>query len=199
MAKKSAFCLAVQKTRKYMQLSTFGHTQDITASQVEVATQFVGELYGSATCQSLNKLRCEKVQKKNVSTRKLPPTDDSFMQHLLHAKYQLLIWEQANTGMQLLPDLNNYGYTFENSVIHPVMMTISPAAPELLSELVCCCQRNECSGEGCCCFMNDQPCTVACGCEAWVNTNDEDGACGNPLTYIVYCREEHDQDDDINE
>ena len=87
--------------------------------------------------------------------------------------------------MQVLPGINN-GYTFENSVIHPVMVTIPPAAPESLSELVCSCQRNECSGEGCCFFLNEQPCTVAAGCEARVNTDDEDGACGNPLTYIGY-------------
>ena len=79
----------VPKTRKYMQLSTLGHRQDITASQVEVATQFVGELNGSATCQSINKLKCERVQKNTTSTCKLSPTDDHFMQHL-HAKFQLL-------------------------------------------------------------------------------------------------------------
>ena len=56
-----------------------------------------------------------------------------------------------------------------------------------------------CSGEGCCCFMNEQSCTVTCRCEAWVKSGDEDGACGNPITYIVYCSEEQDEDDVIDE
>jgi len=57
-------------------------------------TNFVGLLYGSKACISLDALRKDKVlSNKHVRPRMLPPTDDSFVLHLMRCLYQLLVWK----------------------------------------------------------------------------------------------------------
>ena len=97
-----------------------------------------------------------------------------------------MIWKQAIVGIQTLPDIMECGYKEEAGAVTPIFSNQPPAAPELLNELICNCSRDQCDGEQCYCFMNEQPCTSACGCEAWTDTSDDAGACGNPLTYLVY-------------
>jgi hypothetical protein len=42
----------------------------------------------------------------------------------------------------------------------------------------------------------EQPCTAACGCEVWIDTSDDGGACGNPLTKLVHDQEVSDNDEE---
>ena len=51
--------------------------------------------------------------------------------------------------------------------LRPQMMSQSPAAPELLNDLVCECLNGLCD-EACSCFRNEQQCTAACVCKAAV-------------------------------
>ncbi|KAH3834576.1 hypothetical protein DPMN_107906 [Dreissena polymorpha] len=80
------------------------------------------------------------------------------MLHLLRYIYQLLIWRSALSPTSL-PDPVDFGYTVntESSLYVPQMMTQAAAAPELMSDLVCCC-TNSCDAE-CVCCSNEQPCT----------------------------------------
>lgn len=104
-----------------------------------------------------------------------------------------MIWKQAGTGLQ---NITECGYKEEDGKIAPLFSNQPPAAPELLSELICDRSHDQCDGEQYYCFMNEQPCTAACGCEAWTDTSDGDGACGNPLTYQVYDQKVSDDDDE---
>ena len=58
------------------------------------ATRLVGALYGKADCESFNELRCVWETRKNVSAKKLPPTDDIFELHLTRCILQLGIWRE---------------------------------------------------------------------------------------------------------
>ena len=84
--------------------------------------------------------------------------------------------------MQILSEYAECGYKEKDETVAPVLSNLPAAAPELFDELICRCNRDQCNGEQCHCFMNEQPCTAACGCEAWTDTADDDGACGNLLT-----------------
>ena len=74
--KKTAFRFVEQKSGKYQMLSSLGDNEQPTVGQIATATELVGNLYGASQCTSLNKLRCERMKKKSVSARKLPPTDE---------------------------------------------------------------------------------------------------------------------------
>lgn len=142
---------------------------------------FVGSLYGKKDCVSLNNFRCEKAGK-NIPGKKLPPTEDSFRLHVLGCIYQLMIWRNANIPVHDTIDSTEFGYEKEpeTGILQSKLMCQSPAAPELLNDIVCLCRSNDCS-EDCTCLSNGQACTVACSCEA--STDDfGDNNCTNPLT-----------------
>ena len=97
--KKSAFCIIYEKSEKYQAVSSLGNTHVSSDQEAVCATMFVGQLYGDWSCTSLNRLRCDSVKKQKVAAKKLPPTNDRFMQHLLRVCLQLMIWRQACVGM----------------------------------------------------------------------------------------------------
>ena len=136
---------------------------------------------------SLNLLRCEKAGKMNIQGKKLPPTEDVF--HFTPSPMfvpQLLIWKQAVVPKPDISDATKYGYKRIQDCpgLQIQMMQQSPAAPELLNDLVCDCHPDACAVE-CSCLENGQPCTAACFCEA-----DEDGEegtlCGNSLNHSSF-------------
>ena len=191
--KAKAFKLMMEKSGHHQSLRDLGTDQIISRSVREACTGFVGSLYGRTGCNSMNALRCEEAAKK-VTPRKLPPTEDSFQQHVLRTLYQLLIWRQANSLFQVLPDPIYFGYFKDlDGSLRPVMMTQSPAAPELLNDLVCQCTNNSCNSN-CTCLNNNQPCTSACSCEAKLPGDESDHLCTNSLTLSALYEDDSDSD-----
>lgn len=167
IGKKSVFKILSKNASLLSGLSTLGNTPDLTRDHITACTMLVGALYGNPSCKSLNKLRTEKVlRNKLVKPRRLPPTDDSFLLHLQRCLRQLLIWKHALVPYYSQPPFINYGYITDNITgnVKPRMMTQAAAAPELLSDVVCEC-KDMCDAL-CPCTPLEQPCTVACGCEA---------------------------------
>lgn len=136
--KAKAFKLMMEKDAVHQPLQhvqSLGESRNISRSVRESCTRFIGSLYGKAGCDSLNVLRCEKAAKK-VTPRKLPPTEDSFEQHVLRTACQLMMWRQADRLLLEMPDPIFFGYFKEtDGSLCPVMMTQSSAAPELLNDL----------------------------------------------------------------
>ena len=165
-------------------LANIGKGKVPSKEELKACIYFVGLLYGATHCDSLNKLRVDKVLKiKRVKPRKLPPTDDSFSLHLLRCIYQLLIWKGCLTAMLDMPDPTEFGYMVDTDtgLYRPHVMSQSVAPPELLSDLVC-----ECSdfcNEDCVCSANEQPCTHACECKGCVD--DVDDICKNIFTILA--------------
>ena len=187
--KKQAFKMIQNncKARKYQNMKLLSSGRDLTTDTKNACIGFVGELYGSYKCTSLDTLRAHKASCKNpVSVKRMPPTSNSFNLHMLRCQYQLMAWGKAGVYMQDLPDPRHFGYEEVDGRMQPIMMSQPPAAPELLNNLVCCCQ-DMCESI-CICKQHDQPCTAACDCEGM----DNDGQCCNPVTIVVSLEMEDD-------
>ena len=104
------------------------------------------------------------LENKKVKPRKLPPTDDSFILHVLRCSYQIMIWMESLTSIVELPSPTDYGYEIDTDTGHyiPTLVSQPLAPPELLNDLVCFCE-DLCS-DTCVCTTNEQLCTQACNC-----------------------------------
>jgi hypothetical protein len=67
---------------KYQDLQTIGSGENLTKEEETACMKFIGEMYGKEYCTSVNALMAYKASHK-VSTKQLPPTNDSFDQHVL--------------------------------------------------------------------------------------------------------------------
>ena len=183
IGKKTVFKTLMQQADIFQGLSLLGNgpmTQNVRLT----CTNFVGHLYGKPGCVSLNQLRCEKARKE-VAAKRLPPTENSFSLHLKHCCYQLMIWKRCLEGSPQIPSPTEFGYYIENEtgLLKPEMMTQSPAAPELLNDILCNCE-SECN-DTCTCALNRQACTKACSCEALLPTLDGIKYCSNVQTILA--------------
>ena len=183
--KRTAYHLMMQKAAMFQPLSNLGKGLTLENDVKAAAIKFVGAMYGKAECSSLNDLRCERAREKSITPKKLPPTEDSFELHVQRCIYQLIIWREAVIPMQDVFDPIDFGYekTPDGLSVMPKLMNRSPAAPELLNDLVCNCKPKLCATR-CKCLENEQPCTAACNCEGASDTDITD-ACANPLTHIA--------------
>ncbi len=185
--KRKAFGLIMKKASKFQGMADLG-TGPLNKAQQEACTAFVGALYGEDDCTSLNDIRCKKAKEVQKNIKKMPPTDNSLLQHMLRCIYQLCIWRTALSAVQDPPCATEYGYERDtvSKKLVPKWMSQPPAVPELLNDLVCTCAPNKCH-EHCTCLDNEQPCTAACACEAalpgLVDAEIAANAiCTNPLT-----------------
>jgi len=164
----------------------------LTDLQRLTCTNFVINLYGGNTKQTLHELRCTKA-KSSVHPRLIPPTEDSFTLHLLRCVIQLWIWRNETTPQHHRPDLSDFGYECDGTEagLRPKLMSQPAAAPELLNDLVCECLV---CNEKCVCLANHQPCTVACCCSG--NTQTDDIMCTNIFTLTSEFSHEIESSDD---
>lgn len=166
IGKKKAFKVMMNSAKELQLLADIGKHPSISREARASCVSFVGLLYGSGKCSSLNRLRMKRViENKSAKPRKLPPTDASFLLHLLRCTYQLMIWRGSLTALLNLPDPIEFGYETEKDtgVYMPHMVSQPLAPPELLSDLVCFCD-DQCN-EDCVCSSNEQPCTQSCDCK----------------------------------
>ena len=75
-------------------------------------------------------------------------------------------------------------FEMENG-LKPKMMNESPAAPELLNDMICMCRPNGCH-VGCVCLNNEQSCMAACNCEGVLDPLDDNSMCSNYYTLAHY-------------
>ena len=99
----------MQMAEQFEALKTLGTRPYITSQEITLAMRLVCKIYGHRS-DSLNDLRCKLASDRKARRvgKKLPPTEDSFLLHLLRAVYQLMIWIQADQGYQDLPDPTEY-------------------------------------------------------------------------------------------
>ena len=165
IGKKKAFKTMMTYSAELQGLADIGKEHSLSLTARLACVSFVGLLYGCNGCWSLNKLRVNRVlENKKVKPRKLPPTDDSFILHVLRCSYQIMIWMESLTSIVELPSPTDYGYEIDTDTGHyiPTLVSQPLAPPELLNDLVCFCE-DLCS-DACVCTTNEQPCTQACNC-----------------------------------
>ena len=98
--KKKAFKIMMNYSAKLQGLVDIGKEHPLSLTEWLGCVSFVGLLYGCLGCLSLNKLRVNRVlETKKVKPSKLPPTDDSFILHVLRCSYQIIFLRQSLTSI----------------------------------------------------------------------------------------------------
>ena len=73
-------------------------------------------------------LFCQKKQKNEL----LPPSSDSFLQHLRRVHYPTIISRMALTATQDVPQPESFGWVRDGRFLKPAYMTKAPAPSSLL-------------------------------------------------------------------
>ena len=127
-----------------------------------ILQRFIVVLYYRTSCSTaLNESRKELFCHHNRSMDKLPPTTNSFYQHLLRVIYQAGIWTTSENAQQDMPSPESFGWTKVESTYVPMWMTI-PEASRACRELI----RFSCKGNcsDCKCARSNLDCSPLCKC-----------------------------------
>ena len=163
------------------------HEKDILLQ----CTAFIAACYGHSDETDMTTLRF-KVWTKKMASHKLnsalklevlPPTRESFQQHVRRSHLQAAIWKNALATDP--PNLNptQYGW-FKNSdtgTLEPVSLPtdIAPAPPSVLKLIKCGCSTAQpCTSARCSCSVARLSCSLFCACRG-------ENECGNPQTITL--------------
>ena len=166
---------------------------------VSQAVAFLMACYGSKEDKHMSKARHEiwikKMSSKNITAapllKCLPPTDESFVEHVKRAHLQCLIWLSAEAKDP--PSVNpcELGWRLEEGKLLPRMVGENvKAVPEQLMKLIkCSCSSSlPCSSSRCSCYTAKLSCSSFCSCF-------HQDSCNNPSTPSSNLAEDTDDDD----
>ena len=140
IGKKTAYSKLVNNADIISQLKTFH--EDNVEDSVTVARTYALLLYGKKgkDADTLDELRYIIATTTDKSASMLPPTEDSFKQHVLRAKYQTQIWCQSHIPNQVAIKPVGHGWSAcDDGGITQTMFTQAPAPVEVrdLTHLYC--------------------------------------------------------------
>ena len=112
--KKKAFKIMMNYSAELQGLADIGTEHPRLLTEWLACVSFVGLLYRCNGSLSLNKLQVNRIfENKKVKPRILPPTDDSFILHVLQCSYQIIICRESLTRIVELPSPTDYHYGYE--------------------------------------------------------------------------------------
>ena len=133
------------------------------------------------------KVRWFLFRKKQAESDRLPPTRAALHQAILHAHFQLMVWNKYTEPNPVLSSPSDYGWAMENADV----MTTLPPAPKAVIELVrCWCSKGRCSTNRCQCRRAGLLCTDRCSCP-------DDSECENQHNDDQYEHDEDESDEDV--
>jgi hypothetical protein len=115
------------------------------------------------TNSGLDELRaCKFLNDRSTLLKLLPPTEDSFLQHVRRAALATLVDKSAHISKPNIPAHTDYGWTLDGDKLLPIPSTKS-AWPEQRTNAISCgctkgCQRN------CSCAKKEIACYIGCRC-----------------------------------
>ena len=171
-------------------LSNLGMISASMSDVIEEATSFISACYGSSDAVNMSDARfstwTSKMANKKLKSapllKTLPPTTESFEEHVYRAHLQTALWRAA-----LEPDppaLNpvDYGWTLDevNQFYEPVLLPldVSPAPLDVLQLIKCgCASEHPCGSARCSCYAARLSCSMFCSChgEHCYNVNNVNG------------------------
>ena len=97
-------------------------------------------------CKTLDDLRYKLSAQTDISANLLPPTEDSFHQHVLHCVYQTKVWCNSHVAKAQLPAPDGDGWHKAQDNSLELTLGLKEAAPASLRDIthLCCCDK-ECS------------------------------------------------------
>lgn len=149
-------------------------SKDINAEMLQQVEKFVCQLYLRGTgITEINQVRKEMFLASKKSLDALPPTKDALDLHIQRANYQSLVWKQALTPVQDLPEVTSSGWIVnDGGDLRPNLMTLSPL-PDACKELISCSCKTVCGKRCGCVRAGHKTCITLCKCKGTC-TVDED-------------------------
>src|SRR6218665_53616 len=131
---------------------------------ISVLERFVIIMYDrTSECVSLDNARLQMFTKKSKPLESLPPTFDSFLQHVKRTIYQAVhCWGNCLNKQPHFPDPIEWGWTTAGESWVPQWMTL-PEVSRSCSELIHCGCKKGCTGR-CKCVKSHLVCTALCQC-----------------------------------
>ena len=170
-----------------IELTHFGLTENVD-DDVDAARSYILPMYASnkKNSMTLDKFRYILASTTDKSAAHLPPTEDSFRQHALRARYQTAVWCQSHLPNPVLcnPIGNGWRLCDDNQSLEPVFYLKDMAPVEIRDISHMFCTDAACSsGKMCTCARNGLTCIDICACNSF--------ECGNS-SHII----EAESDDD---
>jgi hypothetical protein len=169
IGKVKAFNKLEKMSGDLKELKNLGLSDSVDES---VAHKYVMSLYGikmdcnGKPCETLDQLRFVMASTTDTSASALPPTEDSFQQHLLRANYQTAVWVHSHLPKPMLWSPVGHGWKLdEQNILEPVMSRKDIALQDVreLTHLYCKCK--ECKANKCQCLAVGLQCTEFCDCD----------------------------------
>ena len=158
----------------YQNLALLGSSLQVSEATMAVAEHFICNSYCQTENHSkVNDLRYSMFCKRFAKTEQLPPTANSFQQHVLRANFQAYIWKTALEPMPEIPKPFTHGWQKSGEILKATLMTNECAPKSLVSVVSCSCNKSKCT-DRCSCRSEGVPCIESCSC----GTEDE---CQNPF------------------
>ena len=105
---------------------------------------------------------------KSIELKSLPPTDECLELNILHARYQLMIWQSCLDGSppNMDPSLCGWMKDAETKILAPMLMPRgSKTAPdEVIKSISCNCGSSQCKTLACGCAKSGIACSQFCSC-----------------------------------
>ena len=96
---------------------------------------------------------------------RLPPSEDTFKQHVLRSSYQTKIWLNAHIPKPAVGSPLEHGWKDGKFGLEPILYE-GQMSSDFLQDLVCTCKGRSVCSKGCVCFEQNLSCTELCPCQA---------------------------------
>jgi len=183
---------ALKQMRLGHLLPSLGDPEAEMNEVVSEATRFIGACYGSKQTSNMSAIRYDvwssKMSNKKITAapkvKTLPPTTESFLQHVHRAHYQTIIWKSALSPDPPSLDPVRYGWSKDESGQGLVPVTVADKVPpvpvEVLQIIKCGCSSNTpCSTARCGCVVAQLACSMFCSCNGSDDCCNERTKTGN--------------------
>ncbi len=147
----------------------------ITPAAIDACLKVMYKLYDKTnrlSSQGYEYFRYNIFAKKGLSSDKLPPTYDAYINHIKRVNYQLYIWTHADQAMLNIPQPIGIGWQLEDGKLVPIHTT-KESAPDTILEFIYCGESCKCKTQCCSCRKQGLICTDVCRCNSETCTNRE--------------------------
>lgn len=179
IGKRTVYSKLVKNADAISKLATFH--EDDTDDSIAVARQFVLLLYAGKKGRgvtTLDELRYVMATTTDKNAAMLPPTEDSFKQHVLRAKFQARLWCESHIAIQETVEPVGHGWSLCAEGITQTMFLQSPAPVEVRDLTHLYCKDKDCrNGRKCPCLLAGLECIGACSCTDCENQNIVQSGC----------------------
>ena len=173
-------------------LANLGVSQALSTEVQSTVEWFVCRIYAPKAHEtSVKDLRWKFFKKNQKESEKLPPTQAALHQAILHAQYQMMIWNNDIVPNPSLPSPEGYGWTLIEQHWVPIMTKELPAPESVIHLVKCKCAKMRCTSNRCRCKAANLNCTDLCEC----SDNDK---CENTVGH-EYMLTESDESDDSDD